>query len=216
MGAGLQGVPGHWLGAGKASSDLTLPLPLTQSFLARGHATSCPYKMGIPATQRIPSMGQQGAMWGDHQQTGAAGAKEWPLLQASGQCLGRRTDKDNRAGTAALAEGLVFQAQQRPLSSSSGPQRGGTQEVAGSVQSPVCGDPEGISGCGQHWAPGSSVLLAPHPTFPPSSFFPSHERPEEAEAPKDRKGGGVAHEKAMAMGSYQSASTPSSKPNRAS
>lgn len=113
MGAGLQGVPGHWLGAGKASSDLTLPLPLTQSFLARGHATSCPYKMGIPATQRIPSMGQQGAMWGDHQQTGAAGAKEWPLLQASGQCLGRRADKDNRAGTAALAEGLVFQAQQK-------------------------------------------------------------------------------------------------------
>lgn len=134
-----------------------------------------------------------------------------------GQCLGRRTDKDNRAGIAALAEGLVFQAQQRPLSSSSGPQRGGTQEVTGSLQSPVCGDPEGISGCGQHWAPGSSFLLAPHPTFPPSSFFfPALKGQRRQRHQRTGKGGGAAHEKAMAMGSYQSASTPSSKPNRAS
>lgn len=191
MGAGLQGVPGHWLGAGKASSDLTLPLPLTQSFLARGHATSCPYKMGIPATQRIPSMGQQGAMWGDHQQTGASGAKECGLCcRHRGNALAAEQTRTIGLGRLPWLRVWCFRPSKRPLSSSSGPQRGGTQEVAGSLQSPVCGDPEGISGCGQHWAPGSSVLLAPHPTFPPSSFFPSHERPEEAEAPKDRKEGG--------------------------
>lgn len=74
----------------------------------------------------------------------AASAEEWPLLQALGRCLGCWTGKDNnRAGVAALAEGLVFQAQQRILSSSLGPQRGGTLEVAQSLQSPACEAPEG-------------------------------------------------------------------------
>lgn len=72
----------------------------------------------------------------------AAGAAGRPLLQASGRCLGLCTSKDNSSGIAALAEGLVFQAQQRILSSSSGPQRGGTLEVTQTLQSPVCGAPE--------------------------------------------------------------------------
>lgn len=33
---------------------------------------------------------------------------------------------------------------------------------------------KGISGCGQHWAPGSSFPLAPHPTFPPPQVLFSH------------------------------------------
>lgn len=142
--------------------------------------------------------------WGSREPCGETTSKQGLLELKSGLCCRHRGNALAAEQTRTIGLGRLpwlrvwcFRPSKRPLSSSSGPQRGGTQEVAGSLQSPVCGDPEGISGCGQHWAPGSSVLLAPHPTFPPSSFFPSHERPEEAEAPKDRKGGGEQHMKRL-------------------
>lgn len=104
-----------------------------------------------------------------------------------GRGLGCWTGKDNRAGVAVLAEGLVFQAQQRILSSSSGPQRGGTLEMAQSLQSPACEVPEGNLWV---WSALDTRLQ-----FPASSPIPCSpqvllsipDRPEEAEAPEARK-----------------------------
>lgn len=61
--------------------------------------------------------------------------------------------------------------------------------MAGSLQSPVCGDPEGNLWV---WLALGTRLQFPasFPShIPPKFFFPTPERPEEAEAPKDRKGG---------------------------
>lgn len=83
----------------------------------------------------------------------------------------------------------MFQAQQRILSSSSGPQRGGTLEVAQSLQSPACEAPEGNLWV---WSALDTRLQ-----FPASSPIPCSpqvllsipDRPEEAEAAEARRGG---------------------------
>lgn len=85
----------------------------------------------------------------------------------------------------------MFQAQQRILSFSLGPQRGGTLEVAQSLQSPACEAPEGNLWV---WSAldmrqGSNFLLALPSHASPQVLLSTPHRLEEAGAPEARKGG---------------------------
>lgn len=83
----------------------------------------------------------------------------------------------------------MFQAQQRILSSSSGPQRGRTLEVTQSCQSPACETPEG-----NLWVWSALDMRLQFPASSPIPYSPQvllfiPDRLEEAEAPEARKGG---------------------------
>lgn len=85
----------------------------------------------------------------------------------------------------------MFQAQQRILSFSLGPQRGGTLEVAQSLQSPACEAPEGNLWV---WSAldmrqSSNFLLALPSHASPQVLLSIPHRLEEAGAPEARKGG---------------------------
>lgn len=77
------------------------------------------------------------------------------------------------AGTAAQAEGLVSQAQQRSLSSSSGPQWEGwaTRDVAGPPQPRRAGFQQRDTGCGRPAQGSRPRFPASSPPPPPGPFF---------------------------------------------
>lgn len=81
---------GWGLGKLSADSDLTLPLPLTQYTVLPGQGPChfMPLQDGNSSNTKNPIHGAAGSHVVRPPWNRAAGAKERPLLQASGQCLG--------------------------------------------------------------------------------------------------------------------------------
>lgn len=81
---------GWGLGRLSADSDLTLSLPLTQYSGLPGQRPChfMPLQDGNSSNTKNPIHGAAGSHVVRPPGSRAAGAQEWPLLQASGRCLG--------------------------------------------------------------------------------------------------------------------------------